>query len=190
MREKLLFPTVIHEWDFEPDADTAMLATLAKKMPTRAHGLVDGAQSSYNSVDTEILSNPLLANMRRRFQDCVDAMTDTLGLEPVVITNSWVNFLHEGHRVERHRHELSVISGAFYIEADPGSVELQFHSPLEPLRMFEHVVVQNWHNQNFNTVPCKPLTLILFPSWLSHSSKDNQTANRVTLSFNTTYKKK
>ena len=37
--------------------------------------------------------------------------------------------------------------------------------------------------------PCEQGSLVLFPSWIEHFTNENTTENRVTISFNTSYKK-
>lgn len=187
LKEILLFPTLVHEHDFDWDDDFQALADVVAATPLKAHGLVP--YSSYFTDTPEILNHPQLANLKKRFQQCVDLWTETAGCEPVVITNSWVNRLGQGDRVERHRHELSVVSAAFYLAADEGSVGLTLESPLEAVKMFEHTVKMNFYNQNAATFPCRKLQLLLFPSWIPHSTQANASDTRITVSFNTTYKK-
>ena len=187
MKEILLFPTLVHEYDFGYDDDFKALEEVVAATKMAPHRLVP--ESSYFTKDPEILNNPLLANLKARLQACVDLWTETAGCEPVVITNSWVNRLGKGDRVERHRHELSVVSAAFYVNAAPDSVGLTLESPLEGLKMFEHTVKMNFYNQNSATFPCRTGQMILFPSWLAHSTGENASEQRITLSFNTTYVK-
>jgi uncharacterized protein (TIGR02466 family) len=186
-KEILLFPTLIHEYDFDWDEDFALLEQVVADSQMIPHGIVP--ESTYFTDQPEILNHPQLANLKKRFQQCVDIWTETAGCEPVEITNSWANRLGEGDRVERHRHELSVVSAAFYLAADEKSVGLTLESPLEAAKMFEHSVKVNFYNQNSATFPCRKGQLILFPSWVAHSTTANPSANRVTVSFNTTYVK-
>lgn len=185
MKEILLFPTLVHEYDFDWDEDFEALEKVVADAKLLPHRLVP--ESSYFTDNPEILNHPTLENLKHRFQKCVDLWTETAGCEPVTITNSWVNRLGQGSRVERHRHELSVVSAAFYLEAEEGSVGLTLESPLEGVKMFEHTVKLNFYNQNSSTFPCRKGQLILFPSWVAHSTGVNESNSRVTVSFNTTY---
>ena len=185
MKEILLFPTLVHEYDFDWDEDFDALATVFAETKLVPHRLVP--ESSYFTDSPEILNDPRLVSLKARFQGCVDIWAETAGCEPVVITNSWVNRLGNGDRVERHRHELSVVSAAFYLDAGDNSVGLTLESPLEGVKMFEHTVKVNFYNQNLATFPCRKGQLILFPSWVAHSTGVNASDKRITLSFNTTY---
>jgi len=182
-----LFPTMVGSFDFSNDPELPILLDIIKKYPTQDHMLLNGGVSSYYT-ETRILNDPRIAGLRSRIQDSVNQYIDYLGVAPVELGVSWFNLLGEGNRVNPHRHEISVVSGAFYVEADEGSVGLTFNSPLAPLRMYEFVQNVNELNNNFFTMPCKTGLLCLFPSWLEHFTNMNETKNRITVSFNTTYR--
>ena len=54
--------------------------------------------------------------------------------------------------------------------------------------MFEYSAEETKYNANLMEIPCEQGSLILFPSWLEHYTEDNTTENRVTVSFNTSYR--
>jgi uncharacterized protein (TIGR02466 family) len=182
----LLFPTVIHEYDLPNDHTVTQLKKVIDATPLKQHGKV--AASSYSGRDKGILADPRVKDLADRLQECVDGWASAMGCDELMITNSWVNNLGRGDRIEYHRHELSVCSGVFYVDVEPGSVGLDLHSPLEQLRMFEHSRTPNFYNANFITTECVTGRLLLFPSWLSHSSRNNETDRRVSLAFNTIYR--
>ena len=184
-----LFPTVIFQHDFSQDPEFQLLNDICKRQKTAPHTLVSGAESSYINENGHgrLLDNVLLKGIRGRIQDAVNQYTQELGLEPAVITNSWFNKLSQGHRVERHRHECSVVSGALYLHADAGSVPLRLHNPINHLRMFEHIAQTNRENEQWFEFPCVTGMLVIFPSWLEHDTLPNETDSRITLSFNSSY---
>ena len=55
--------------------------------------------------------------------------------------------------------------------------------------MYEYSAQETLYNAVLMETPCEQGTLVLFPSWLEHYTEDNTTENRVTVSFNTGYKK-
>jgi uncharacterized protein (TIGR02466 family) len=181
-----LFPTLIAHYDFSKDSDLKDLADFVSAERTESHRLLPGAVSSYGT-EKNILNDPRFLGIRSRLQNAVDEYVNELGVAEVKITNSWFNNLGVGQRVDSHRHEMSVISGALYLHADQGSAALRFYSPLAALRMHEDVRTENAVSANFIDMPCETGLLILFPSWLEHSTEVNQTQSRVTLSFNTDY---
>lgn len=181
-----LFPTMIGSFDFSKDPELPVLLDLIKNYPKADHGLLNGGVSSY-STETRILNDPKIAGLKDRIQSSVDEYANYLGIASVKIGVSWFNLLQKGHRVRPHRHEISVVSGAFYVDSDPNSIGLTFNSPLAPLRMYEFVREVNNFNTNTWTVPAQKGMLFLFPSWLEHFTELNETDNRITVSFNTTY---
>lgn len=185
--QKLIFPIRIDVHDLSQEPDWQNLKDLIRQSEKniRPHGLVSDAGSSYNTAMTPILSHFSIRRLRAKLDYLVKEMAQDLQLAPVQITNSWFNIMGQGHSVKPHRHELSVISGALYVEAPEGSVGLSFHSPLAQCRMAEMLLGSNEFNENLHTMECKEGQLILFPSWLEHSSNPNKSDRRVVVSFNT-----
>lgn len=186
---KLIFPTRIDIHNIADDPDWSNLKDLVRQSEAqiRPHGLVSDAGSSYGTSMTPILSQFSVRRLRARIETLVREMAKDLQMPPMQISNSWFNIMGQGKQVKPHRHEISVISGALYVEAPEGSVGLNFHSPLAQCRMAEMLLGSNEYNENFHTVECKEGQLILFPSWLEHSTELNHSDRRVVVSFNTEY---
>jgi uncharacterized protein (TIGR02466 family) len=187
--QKLIFPTRIdiHDLSQEPDWENLKALIRQTEAQIRPHGLVSDAGSSYGTPLTPILSHFSVRRLRAKIESLVKETALDMQMPPVQITNSWFNIMGKGQRVKPHRHEVSVISGALYVEAPEGSVGLSFHSPTASCRMAEMLLGSNDLNENFHTVECKEGQLVLFPSWLEHSTEDNQSDRRVVVSFNTEY---
>ena len=185
--QKLIFPVRIDIHDLSAEPEWANLKDLIKNSEKniRPHGLVSDAGSSYSTTMTPILSHFSVRRLRAKIESLVKEMAQDLQMAPLQITNSWFNVMEQGHAVKPHRHELSVISGALYVEAPTGSAGLSFHSPLAQCRMAEMILGSNEWNENHHTVECKEGQLILFPSWLEHSTDANSSDRRVVVSFNT-----
>jgi uncharacterized protein (TIGR02466 family) len=187
--QNLIFPTRIDIHDLSQDPDFEKVKQIIQLQESQAtpHLLLDNALSTYTSSNIPILDHIALTGFRKRLDSLVHAMALDLRLAPITINNSWFNIMGEGQRVEPHRHMMSVISGAFYTEAAPNSAGLRFHSPLAQLRMNEMLLGSNGLNADFHEVECKEGLLILFPSWLEHSTAVNPSKRRVTVSFNSGY---
>jgi len=186
MKEVLLFPTVIHEYDLSTHPDLPVLKDLADQSSFEQIRLIPN--STYKERQSiGILDNPQLVNLRRFLEGAVTKWADTVGCMPIYINHSWLNKYTRGDRVERHRHEMSIVSASLFVHAEPGSCALTFHSPLEQLRMFECSNDTTFYNENFRSFECSTGRLIIFPSWLAHDTLDNDSDLRITLSFNTTY---
>ena len=84
-----------------------------------------------------------LEKLRWDIQGCIDSYCDDAGLEPSLLSTSWFNVMGEGSNVERHRHEGSVVSGAYYPLVEDESCPLIFESPLRQVRMCDVFDKQN-----------------------------------------------
>lgn len=183
----LLFPTVIHQYDLSAHADLAILHALSNQTAYEKIRLIPN--STYRGQQTGgILNHPALENLTTQLNTAVQHWASTVGCRPIYINHSWLNRYAHGDRVERHRHEMSIVSGTLFVHADPDSSALTFHSPLEQLRMFEQSQgVPTFYNENYHDFVARTGQLVIFPSWLPHDTLNNASDLRITLSFNTTY---
>jgi uncharacterized protein (TIGR02466 family) len=108
------------------------------------------------------------------------------GTRPVTLGNSWINIQRRGSELGYHTHPLSVISGALYLKAGPGSSRIRFRSP-NPFLDVTDVLTSTSYTSNTAYVGPTVGTLLLFPSWLKHGSDENRSDERVVLSYNTTF---
>lgn len=186
-----LFPTLVMTFDLSKSPFYNKMLTVVRRTHTKEHMLMKNSESSYDeSTINTWLDQPMLEELKDTFQQCLDVYTTEYQIAPVMIGTSWMNRVKKGGSVRSHRHEMSVLSGAFYPEADEGSTGLIFKSPLTPYRMNEFAMQESIYNSPQQEFPCEQGTLILFPSWLEHYTEDNNTDKRVTVSFNTTYRPK
>jgi len=183
-----MFATPVLKFDFANHKDNTKLLELIESWETESHALVSGAQSSYMKSDKHILDHEDLKDLKADLQKAVDIYCDKVGLgNNVKISMSWFNVLEKGQSVNLHRHEVSVLSAAYYVKADKDSAGLNFKSPIDPYRMHEYFVKNTEYNVKNVEVACEQGTLYLFPSWLEHYTNPNQTDKRITISFNTMY---
>jgi uncharacterized protein (TIGR02466 family) len=183
-----MFATPVMRFEFKDHKDNLTLLKLINSWQTGKHALVSGAESSYLKGDKHILDHEDLKDMKSDFQRAVDAYCEKVGLpNNVKISISWFNKLGKGQSVQLHRHEVSIVSAAYYPKVDQGSAGLNFVSPLQPYRMHELFNKNTEYNTKTVEVPCEQGVLYLFPSWLEHFSNPNQTDERITISFNTMY---
>ena len=100
------------------------------------------------------------------------------------ITQMWGNLQSPGASIYQHSHHNNIVAGVFYPSEGEGFPDLSFKRPaesaLEPL-----YTERNEYNQGSYDVPPQKDMLLLFPAWLEHSSKRNETdMNRLSYSFN------
>lgn len=181
-----LFPTLIESYDLSdhPDLDS-FKKVIEEKGETSKHDLAVNGVSSHGGWDP--LNDEDSAPMAVAFQDCLIDYTSKLGQWPVIISGSWYNILPPGGFTHRHRHESSVISGAFYLKLPEGDFG-QFYviNPVAQHFMCMHYFTNTPYSTYEYNIDIKENHLYLFPSWLEHGSRVNNTEDdRVTVSFNT-----
>ena len=181
-----LFPVLFEEYDLTgaPGLDT-FKQHMKLNGKHHEHSLAVGGVSSHGGWDP--LRDDSCAPMLQAFQECVNHYSNSIGNWPSIISGSWYNILPPGGFTERHRHESSVISGAFYVELPEGDFgKFYMVSPLQPYMMCIHNIKQTPYGEYFHEADIKQDHLYLFPSWLEHGSRKNNTkGNRITGSFNT-----
>jgi uncharacterized protein (TIGR02466 family) len=131
------------------------------------------------------LNDIRLIDLWKTIQECCDIYCQECGIDYTLLSTSWFNTLYKGGSVNAHRHERSVISGAYYPKCDDESAPLIFESPLQPYQMNMNNINQTQYNQYFLDFNPAPGLLVLFPSWLRHSVPPNGADKRYTISFNT-----
>tara|TARA_B100000925_G_C21979040_1_gene461427 strand:+ start:1046 stop:1636 length:591 start_codon:yes stop_codon:yes gene_type:complete len=185
-----LFPTTIMRYDLTKHPHYSRMLDIVNKTKTEWHAIMKNSESTYNeSTPNRWLDKMGLEPIKATLEDCIQDYCLEYGLPQLAIGNSWMNRVGKGGAVKSHRHEVSVLSGAFYPIADEGSTPLIFKSPLHPYKMYEYTAQETMYNATLMETPCEQGTLVLFPSWLEHYTEDNETDNRVTISFNTGYRK-
>lgn len=108
--------------------------------------------------------------------------------EEIRITQSWS--IISNNNLHFHQHPNSVISGAYYVNADENSSNLVFSKPYTNGQILWNTSESLYEKQDWlwDNIYFKPSTgkLILFPSYLNHGVISNQKeSNRCVLSFNT-----
>ena len=180
-----LFPTPVSQYDLS-FLDLDGIIKILDKFEVAPHGLLDDSDSSYG-LDFTILYDDELKFLKEELDTCINEYVQRTGLQEIVITGSWYNKMTTGRSLNLHRHEGSVLSGAFYLDVDDNSVPLRMRSPLLPYKMND--MYQRMDNQYASPgVMLKPSKgqLILFPSWIEHET-DSEQGHRCLISFNTFY---
>lgn len=131
------------------------------QIETASHGLVSKGVSTYNH-GMPVLMYPELNGLSNILKQYVRIYCDKYDISPLKFINSWFNISQSGNKLKAHKHEESIISGAFYIS---GSTPLIFPE---------------------TSVKPYPGLLIIFSSDLVHYTEE-ETEERIIISFNTHY---
>jgi uncharacterized protein (TIGR02466 family) len=190
-----LFPTPIaYTQGFLNEEEAKNLLNYCLSIKSKEHSAVTGNGVSTHHVSTHhysrlfedamkagVLSKAIYERLGKAILDYATVS----GYKYSRITNSWCNVQNNGSGLAKHTHPKSVISGAFYLNVDKDSSPIYFHNPNTFISYFN---VSNEVPHGFEWYRFYPEIgdLILFPSWLPHSSggHKNKTNNRVAVSFN------
>ena len=131
------------------------------KIETSSHGLVSKGVSTYNH-GMPVLMYPELTGLRNILKQYVRLYCNKYDILPLRFINSWFNISQAGNKLKAHKHEESIVSGAFYISG---------RTPLI-----------------FPDTSIKPYSglLVIFSSDLVHYTEE-ETEERIIISFNTNY---
>jgi uncharacterized protein (TIGR02466 family) len=156
-----------------------MLTSLQRELTQQELDFFEETQKSvvknpYNfiSEDTYLLNQEPLAQLKADFEMVLNYYfkmiynpRPNIGIR---FTQSWMAFTPHGGEHHKHNHPNSLISGVFYINANPEVDVIKFHSPNQQM-----IAVQpeqhNEYTTGVYTVKVGAGDFILFPSWLEHS---------------------
>lgn len=104
----------------------------------------------------------------------------------IVITNMWATIYPKGAYVPEHIHNNSLYSGVYYAKADPYCGDLVFKDPAYISKTMSSKLNSGFPSSDIvYTQSVEPGLMVLFPSWLPHSSQPNDSdTDRIIVSFN------
>jgi len=180
-----LFPTLIAEYDLSDKVDNVEVMKKIGISGMLMHGTLSKGMSSYMGGYDCALTRLAMKGLQTAIKECLDDYCKEAGLEENVIVNSWCNVLKEGGYVKRHRHDKSVLSGAYYPASDPDDCPLLIENPTQIYKMTETKVYDTEYNVSAIGVPTAKGKLVIWPSYLYHETQKNSSEERFTISFNT-----
>jgi len=96
-----------------------------------------------------------------------------------ILSESWLNLYPKGSNQNKHMHPGFELSGCYYHNTTESQGILNFHSPLVQANMSCFATYKEMGVETF------PDTVILFPSWLEHSTTPNNDIQRkISIGFN------
>lgn len=180
-----LFPTVIQYYEkLISEKECLNLVNKLKKLSYKKHeSFTENSVSNYD-LKTYLLNS--FPKIKKIISEKIYSYSNELGVHNSEIDNSWVNFQYKKSKLKKHIHPNSKISGVLYLKTDEKSSKIYFYNP-NPFNLFLNKKEQIHNNFEYVYFCPKIGDLILFPSWLSHGSHEdeNMSAERVALSFNT-----
>lgn len=146
--------------------------------------------SNEASKETFILNDEKMKDMRSMCEKQLNIFTkEILGInQEFYITNSWLTKGKRNTFHHKHAHQNSIFSGVFYINASPEMGNIEFHGTPGFQRDFNFgydIKNYNVYNSKYWWIPANTKSLIIFPSWIPHSTSMNDTdETRIMLGFN------
>ena len=131
------------------------------QIQSSSHGLVTKGYSTYN-YGMPTLMYPELTGLKNTIKQYVRLYCNKYEIPPLKFINSWFNISQPGNKLKAHKHEESIVSGAFYISGK---------TPL----IFPDASINPY-----------PGLLVIFSSDLVHYTEE-ETEERIIISFNTDY---
>lgn len=131
------------------------------EIETASHGLVSNGSSTYN-YGMPVLMYPEFTGLKNIIKQYNRIYCNKYEIQPLKFINSWFNISQPGNKLKAHKHDESIVSGAFYIS---GSTPLIFPD---------------------TSIKPYPGLLIIFPSDLVHYTEE-EIEERIVISFNTDY---
>lgn len=186
-----LFPTLVMRFeDFLTEQQRQDIIFYTSSIEGISHNTLDGNALSTHTTRNNILSEISYMESCKDLKDMLYEALELFSKKTCItfenITNSWVNIQNKGSKLIQHTHPNAAISAGLYLNIEDESNALYFENP-NPFISFSPTTVRR-SEYTFDYFYLKPKNrdLFLFPSWLKHGSKDqeNQTDNRIVLSFN------
>lgn len=149
-------------YDLSDVFELKQIKEISKTVSLHNHNLVKNGYSTYTTHRC-FLSDFNLNELNKKILNILESFLE----HPMAISNSWINVMGRGAKVHPHIHRNSFYSGAIYPELEDNSTNIIFES-----------------NNKTLEVKIKSNHMYLFPSKLLHYTKENESNNRVVLSFN------
>ena len=171
-----LFPTLVQKHNISPQE--SIVQDILDDNDLGDHGIILGGMRSKSH---KVLEN--YPKLKQEIQNSINEYAEKLGMDNVIIANSWYNVYFQGGSVRRHNHPGSIVSGAYYVHLEMPKSHLLIENPNPPelwnnLTKYNPIVEEIIVQQN---------DLLLFPSRLYHTTDPNESSKRVCVSFNTNY---
>jgi len=191
IKDYSVFPVLVNYIDnFLTKKQCIDIIKFARNKEYKPHGALSGNAISNHGLNDTILNDIQLnvkncKNIVNELYTIINGYLHKVGLMPVKLTNSWINFQKKGSGLLSHKHPGNSISGVIYLAVDEHSSPLVFHNP-NPYIGFTSRTGNTDYNAEFSALKPKIGSCCIFPSWLSHSSGThiNQSEERIALSFN------
>ena len=131
-------------------------------------------------------SDEFFMNLMLKIENSGNTFANHIGINPVKISNFWININRKGHYNQKHEHDNCSLSGVYYVKVPLNSGLITFFHPCEKLirREWKSKEKTPFSSERWGFEP-KENTLFIFPSWIDHMVHPNLSdEDRISISFN------
>jgi uncharacterized protein (TIGR02466 family) len=152
------------------------------------HGLLVGEGYSTYKEDSDFLGEVSkniagCQNLKNDISNLLSEYSMESGLLHKVIDRSWANYQKKNSELKKHTHPCSTITGALYISVKTPT-SLILHNPNNFISWTALTDIATEYTKNYYSINPEIGMVVLFPSWLSHSSNKSMDDERIVISFN------
>jgi len=174
--------------EFLTDQERVKILGVLSELNFGEHGSIENGSSTFEfDADTIGLIDKLITgiDLRQRIEYHINIFGNYYGMNDLIVTNNWINLQNKGSLLKKHCHPNSKLSGVIFLNVDEGSSKLVFENPNPFIHFEDYHNITEYNRTDYNIQPNNN-QLIIFPSWLQHSSGYdlNLSNNRTVLSFN------
>ena len=170
--------------------DNAQLETYAQSLRKKNPGRVVSNHGGWQSNNLD-LKAPELREMLEAVDQKLNELHAYFQFTPktrVVISEAWININNRGGFNRSHHHPGSLFSCVYYVKGGANKGEIAFNNPIEAHAYTIPDALVDKHNAfTANDLFIPPVTgeLLIFPSWLMHYVKPNETdEDRISIALN------
>lgn len=177
MQKVNIFPTPIYEFH-NSDIDNDDIVEKLSKETLREHTALSSLEDLHTKAGYE--------DLFLWFDECLDEIHREMryDCDRIAITSSWCNkqYAQSGMFHAPHKHTMSMLSGVYY--CTPGAPTC-FQDPVTQRTEAQIEVLQHDFTP-FEYIQAVPGKLIIFPSWMYHSTtRSIEEVDRWSIAFNT-----
>ena len=147
-------------------------------------------QGGYQSNNIDVSLYPNILALSKQIDKGLLVAASQLSIKSNIdlnIVNIWININSTGNYNSCHIHGDALLSGVYYVKSPDLNQSIVFQNPCSARNFITSTFTDMNNPLTFNTVEYKPIKgrLIIFPSWLAHEVKSNNSQDdRISISFN------
>ena len=180
-----IWNTVIDIPDLQNQEAIDFCLAFREKSDGRVISNVGGWQSN-DLLKTDLLNTPLNFLLDVALSNCQKALTELGSKKEARVLNSWISINGKNNYNELHSHPNCDLACVFYLTEN--NSEIEFQRPYDIQKYFlDSLETNNLTLLSYSHVTHSPVknTFLIFPSWLQHSVKPNQSeSERISVAIN------